>query len=193
MAIPDAEAIDGFSFPAATTAVRPDWRLAMENEVVELFDELRDPVLRYVLSFGLSLHDGEEVTQEVFLALLRHLQAGKSRRSLRGWIFRVGHNLALKRRYANQRSPASAESDWDIVERQPDRSPSPEDRAWSLQRRSRLLAIFRALPEEDQRCIRLRSEGLRYREIAKVLGISLGSVSTLLARSIALLVRADEA
>jgi RNA polymerase sigma-70 factor (ECF subfamily) len=193
VAISDAEAIDRLSFPAATTAEVVDRRPAIEDEVVGLFDELRNPVLRYVLSFGLPVHDGEEVTQEVFLALLRHLQARKSRRSLRGWIFRVAHNLALKRRQANRRSPASAESHWGMAEQQPDRSPSPEDRAWSLERRRRLLAVFHALPEDDRCCLRLRSEGLRYREIAEVLGISLGSVSMSLARSIARLIRADEA
>jgi RNA polymerase sigma-70 factor, ECF subfamily len=37
----------------------------------------------------------------------------------------------------------------------------------------------------------LRAEGLRYREIAQILGISLGSVSTFLTRSLAKLFRAD--
>jgi RNA polymerase sigma-70 factor (ECF subfamily) len=37
----------------------------------------------------------------------------------------------------------------------------------------------------------MRAEGLRYREIATVLGISLGSVSVFLTRSLAKLIRAD--
>ena len=40
---------------------------------------------------------------------------------------------------------------------------------------SRLMAVVHALPEADQGCLRLRAEGLRYREIAAVLGMSLGS------------------
>jgi RNA polymerase sigma-70 factor (ECF subfamily) len=54
-----------------------------------------------------------------------------------------------------------------------------------------LQAVVRALPENDQHCLRLRSEGLRYREIATVLGMSLGAVSISLTRSLARLVRAD--
>ena len=42
--------------------------------------------------------------QEVFLALLQHLQRGKSRADLRGWMFRVAHNLALKQRSRARRS-----------------------------------------------------------------------------------------
>src|SRR5208282_6900840 len=125
----------------------------IEREVMELFEQFRNPLLRYALSFGLSVHDGEEVIQEVFLALFRHLQLGKSRKNLRGWIFRVGHNLALKRRYANQRSLDRIASDSTIAEKQPDPSANPEEQLSSAQRRERLLAVVRALPEADQGCL----------------------------------------
>jgi RNA polymerase sigma-70 factor (ECF subfamily) len=60
-----------------------------------------------------------------------------------------------------------------------------------MQRRRHLLAVVQALPQTDQSCLRLRAEGLRYREIAAVLGVSLGTVSTSLARSLSRLSRAD--
>jgi RNA polymerase sigma-70 factor (ECF subfamily) len=61
----------------------------------------------------------------------------------------------------------------------------------AAQRRQRLLAVVQALPANDQQCLRLRAEGLRYREIATVLGMSLGAVSISLTRSLARLARAD--
>lgn len=158
---------------------------------MNLFEQFRDPLLRYAVSFGISMHDAEEVTQEVFLSLFRHLQLRRSRKNLRGWIFRVAHNLALKQRYANQRSRDATASDWTIVERQVDLSPNPEEYVSFTQRQRRLLAVFHALPEEDQYCLRLRAEGVRYREIAVLLGISLGAVSMSLTRSLARLIRAD--
>lgn len=163
-----------------------------ERAVIMLFDQLRDPVVRYVLSFGLSVHDAEEVTQEVFLALFGHLQKGKSRRNLRGWIFRVAHNLALKRRGTNQRSQNQTHLDRRIAENRLDSSPNPEEQVLSAQRQRRLLAVLNVLPEEDQCCLRLRAEGLRYREIARVLGISLGAVSISLTRSLGRLMCADK-
>jgi RNA polymerase sigma-70 factor (ECF subfamily) len=54
-----------------------------------------------------------------------------------------------------------------------------------------LLAVVDALPDDDQSCLRLRAEGLRYREIAAVLNMSLGAVSISLTRSLARLMRAD--
>lgn len=162
------------------------------EEVVELFDELRDRLLRYLLCLGLSAHDSEDVIQESFLLLFQHLQRGKSRQNLRGWIFRVSRNLALKRRSANRRSlQAEVKFDAATTNQCRDLNPNPEEQLASSQRHKRLLAVACALPEQDRNCLYLRAEGLRYREIAEALGISLGSVAASMARSLARLGRAD--
>jgi RNA polymerase sigma-70 factor, ECF subfamily len=163
----------------------------IEREVMNLFDQFRNPLLRYVLSFGVPVQDAEEIIQEVFLSLFRHLQLGRSRKNLRGWIFRVAHNLTLKQRHANQKLRDKTASDWTVAQERFDPSPNPEEQMSSAQRRRRLLAVVDALPETDQGCLRLRAEGLRYREIADVLGMSLGAVSISLTRSLARLIRAD--
>jgi RNA polymerase sigma-70 factor (ECF subfamily) len=163
----------------------------IEGEVMELFDEFRNPLLRYGLSLGLSMHDAEEVVQEVFLALFRHLHLGRSNKNLRGWLFRVTHNLVLKQRLANQASRQWMAGDTDVADEHADPAPGPEEQLSAAQRRHRLQAVVQALPENDQHCLRLRAEGLRYREIATVLGMSLGAVSVSLTRSLARLIRAD--
>jgi RNA polymerase sigma-70 factor (ECF subfamily) len=183
--------IDELHFSSAASAAASAKPSEIEREVMELFEKFRNPLLRYALSFGVPVHDAEEIIQEVFLSLFRHLQLRRSRKNLRGWIFRVAHNLALKRRYANQRLRDRIASDGTIVEDQLDPSPNPEEQLSSAQRRRRLVAVVHALPEADQGCLRLRAEGLRYREIAAALGISLGAVSISLTRSLARLIRAD--
>jgi RNA polymerase sigma-70 factor, ECF subfamily len=189
MSTSPTDSVNELLFPArAMSSANPS---QIEREVMELFEQFRSPLLRYVLSFGIPVHDAEEVTQEVFLSLFRHLQLLRSRQNLRGWVFRVAHNLALKKRSANQKLPEATASDWVVAEKQLDPSPSPEEQVSFRQRQRRLLAVLSALPEDDQRCLRLRAEGLRYREIAEVLGISLGSVSISLTRSLARLKRAD--
>jgi RNA polymerase sigma-70 factor, ECF subfamily len=163
-----------------------------EIEVVDLFEELRDRLLRYLLALGLSVHDGEEIVQESFLLLFQHLRRGKSRQNLRGWIFRVARNLALKRRAADQaRSRRIVEFDETSPEQSVSGSLNPEEQLQGKLRQKRLLAVVQALPEVDQSCLCMRAEGLRYREIAAALGISLGSVAASLARSLAKLGRAD--
>ena len=158
----------------------------LEEEVTGLFRQLRNPLLRYLLAFGLLEHYGEEIIQEVFLALFRHLKLGKSRRNLRGWVFRVAHNLGLKRRVAVRQERHEATND-----QRCDPALNPEQQLASMQRQQLLRAVFNALAEPDQCCLLLRAEGLRYREIAQVLNISLGAVSISLARSVDRLERAS--
>jgi RNA polymerase sigma-70 factor (ECF subfamily) len=189
--MPPADSINGQPFPSIADSATSGKPSEIGQEVMELFEQFRMPLLRYTVSFGISVHDAEEVIQEVFLSLFRHLQLRRSRKNLRGWIFRVAHNLALKRLYASQKSQTKTSSDWTIAEEQVDPSPNPEEQLSSAQRRHRLLAVVHALPETDQGCLRLRAEGLRYREIAAVLGMSLGAVSLSLTRSLARLIRAD--
>jgi len=165
---------------------RRDSRL--EEEVVALFDQFREPLLRYLSTFGLEMADREDVIQETFLALFQHLQRGKSRENLRAWLFRVGHNIALKRRLQNRRQFDGMGGD----EIAADPALGPERQALEGEKRERLFAVVAALPELDRRCLFLRAEGLRYREIASVLEMSLGAVSLSLSRSVARMTRAVE-
>ena len=69
VASPSSESILEFALPAVKareSALAPS---GIEKEVIELFDQLRSPLLRYVFSFGLATADGEEIIQEAFLAL----------------------------------------------------------------------------------------------------------------------------
>jgi RNA polymerase sigma-70 factor (ECF subfamily) len=161
------------------------------EEVVGLFDQWRDRLLRYVVSFGLSGQDGEDIVQEVFLALFSHLRKGRSRGNLRAWLFRVAHNQALKQRGQTRFGPQQLVDEFlpDFV---PDANPNPEDQAAGNQRRQHMLAVVNALPKQDHLCLMLRAEGLRYREIAEVLDISLGAVSISLERSLTRLARAAQ-
>ncbi len=186
---PDSTALPALRTNSATEG--GNGRDRLEAEVVALFDELRDPLLRYLSSFGLSLPDGEEVLQEAFLALFQHLDRGKSRENLRGWLFRVAHNLALKRRYRIRRD-AEAQVERGVGDLAIEPGPNPEDQMVRSQTQQRLLAVVQALPEQDRLCLFLRAEGLRYREIAGILDMSLGAVSLSLARSLARIARSTE-
>ena len=160
--------------------------------MIALFDQFRDRLLRYLLTFGLTVADGEEVVQETFLALFQHLERGRSRENLHAWLFRVAHNLALRRRYRLRRDVEVAHEDATREVVAVDPAPSPEDRVLNAELRERLLAAVDALPEADRRCLWLRAEGLRYREIAQVLEMSLGSVAASLGRSLARMARVAE-
>jgi RNA polymerase sigma-70 factor (ECF subfamily) len=164
----------------------------LEAEITGLFDEFRPGLLRYLSSFGLLREDGEEIVQEVFVLLFLHLRAGKPRSNIRGWIFRVAHNLGLKRRESIHRLMKTVLPLDPQSESQLDAAPDPEQHLASFQRWTRILAVVNVLPEQDRRCLYLRAEGLRYRDIAHILDTSLGGVALSLARSLARLKKVDQ-
>ena len=166
----------------------------LEAEVLALFDRLRNRLLSYVLRFTpLTLQDGEEVVQEAFLALFHHVQRGRSRENLSAWLFRVVHNLGLKRLQAYRRDSQSVVALTSAVEQTlADPGLNPEDALAREETQRRLFAVVKALTEQNQRCLALRAEGLRYREIADVLGISLGAVAKSLERSLERITRAAQ-
>lgn len=163
----------------------------IEQLVVDLFEQFRTPMLRYLATLGLAHADGEEIVQEVFLLLCKHLRRGRPRQNLRGWLFRVAHNQALKSRCRTQRA-GEIKAGGDAREYAIDPAPSPEAQMAAAQYQGRVQMVVEALPEQDRRCLFLRAEGLRYREIAQVLDMSLGAISLSLARSLARIARAME-
>ena len=182
----------GASLPASLLGYGAESAASTHEEVLHLFDECAPGLRRYVGAFGLTAEVTEDVVQEVFLQLFRHLRLGRSRANLRGWIFRVGHNQALKHREKAARRHRW-EGTWDVrlVERVIDPAANPEQQLADDRRVRRLRAVVRALPERDRQCLFLRAEGLGYRDIAKTLNISLGGVAKSLARTMTRLTNAD--
>ncbi len=185
--VPQDTALD-LVLPVPRRAVDPS---PAHGEVLELFDECRGGVQRYVRSFGVGPSDAEDVVQETFLALHRHLLRDGNRSNLRGWVFRVARNLALKRRARRSWSARIVLAGGSVRDRI-DPGSNPEERLLAGQRQSHLQAVIRALPHRDRQCLQLRAEGLRYRDIAAALGVSVGTVAGSLARAATRVRRADE-
>src|SRR5262249_28589215 len=141
---------------------RPAAAVPAEQEVMRLFDACAPALLRYVASFGLQRDEAEDVVQDVFLSLFHHLQRGRSRHHLKGWLFRVAHNLALRQRRNARRRQANRSWDEDAIALHPDPAPNPESRLAAHERHRRLTSVFHALPERDRQCLSLRAEGFRY-------------------------------
>ena len=156
----------------------------ISEDVLRLFDACGPMVRRYVRSCGISPDVADDIVQETFVALFQHLRRGGGRENLRGWVMQVGYRLALKHRRGEGRKgrwqgPWHAEATG-----VPDPAAGPEETCLARDDRHRLRAVFRALPERERQCVCLRAEGLRYREIAAVLGVSLGGVAKALTRAV---------
>ena len=185
----DGEVLPATELPAGQPEI-PAPRLLLPlreyavQEVAGLFDQLRDPLYRYFLCLGLSHDDAGDGVQETFLRLHQHLRRHGDSTNLRGWIFQVARNLVRNqiKRAGRQRTEALDE----VIARQAsggDPVGSPEEQ---VLRRERLLRLQRAIAKltpPQRECLRLRASGLRYREIAEVMGIGISSVGELVQRA----------
>ena len=156
----------------------------VRDDVLQLFDAHAAAVHRYVRSCGIASDVADDIVQEAFVALFQHLRKGGGAENLRGWVMQVGYRLALKHRRTEWRR-ARWQGPWEVeAVRVPDPSAGPEDACEATEDQQRLRAVLKALPERDRQCVCLRAEGLRYREIAEVLGVSLGAVAKSLTRAV---------
>ncbi len=169
-------------------------REAARTQTVDLFRELREPLGRYVASLGVNQPENEELVQEVFLRLHRHLSAhsGLLDRNLAGWVFRVAHNLVRDRRRGWHGRNV------DSIEDRPEAAlasapgDSPEQRVLHLEKVKLLRSALTALPDQQRQCLHLRAEGQRYREIAAALGVSVTKVAEMIREALAQIGRARD-
>jgi RNA polymerase sigma-70 factor (ECF subfamily) len=163
----------------------------VQDRVLRLFDEHAPALRRYIASFNVERSVTDDVLQDVFLALFRHLSIGRPETNLKGWLFQVAHNLALNQRRRTLRR-SSFEAAWDpsVAATHPAHS-NPEQLLAGRQRQAHLWRVLRQMPERDRQCIYLRAEGFGYREIARTLRLSLGSVAKAVARGLGRLRAAD--
>jgi RNA polymerase sigma-70 factor (ECF subfamily) len=170
--------MSGDSFPLSLPLSR---FATSECEATELFQELRKPLLRYLAGLGLSPDEAQDIAQDSFLALHKHLSAGGPRTNIRSWLFRVAHNRARNcqqsyvQRMAEPLDPVS-----DVASQQA----SPEQLVLTNEKFQRLDMAVRSLDPQQRECLMLRAEGLRYREIADVLDLSTSTVADIIERAI---------
>jgi RNA polymerase sigma-70 factor, ECF subfamily len=150
-----------------------------------LYRELRKPLLRYLVCLGLSSDEAQDVVQDAFLLLHRHLASGGSPENIRGWLFRVAHNQARNRQNRYDRR-FRASDDYE-TERLVDEA-TPEHALLEKERFQQLGKALRLLAPAERECLLLRAAGLRYREIGEVLGMARSTVGDTVERAIKKLV-----
>jgi RNA polymerase sigma-70 factor (ECF subfamily) len=160
-------------------------RLAQRDQVVDLYDQLRTSLYGYLISLGLIPQEADDVVQDAFLRLFAFLESGGRVQNPRSWVFRVGHNLALNLQKRERRLISdNGEPGHSTTFRGSAMSPSPEEVYICNEQYRRLKTALPQLTQHQLACLQLRAEGLRYREIADVLGVTVSAVSETLKRAV---------
>ncbi len=157
--------------------------LTLEEKVARYFEQWREPVHRYVVAaFGDSA-EAEDMTQEAFLQLYRCLHGGQSIANVRAWLFRTAHNLASNRLRNEQFIELLDEKGWeDLRQKLKESAVNPEQRLLELEKFTRLRVAIGRLTQAERQCLHLRTKGLRYREIAEILGLGTSTIAETLYR-----------
>jgi RNA polymerase sigma-70 factor, ECF subfamily len=156
-----------------------------KNHIVELYDEVRPSLMAYLSGLQVSVDEAEDIVQESFLRLVRHLAQSRQEENLRGWLFRVAHNLTMDLFRAGKRYAETTDTDTSIVLELADTSLGPEELALKREELRRVWAAMGRLTAQQRYAVLLRAEGLRYREIGAVLGMNAQRVAELVQRALA--------
>ena len=158
----------------------------MRKSIVDLYDSLRSGLFAYLISLGLNRNQAEDIVHDSFLKLIQHLMNKDDQDDLRGWVFRVAHNLAINPHHsAYHRLSDSIGGDDVLLTKFVDSSLSPEELVIRKEELSRVQAAMSRLTQQQRYAVLLRAEGLRYREISEVLGVSTQRVIELVQRALA--------
>lgn len=151
-----------------------------EEFVTDLYVKLRPFLLSYVYHLIGSTRDAEDVVQVAFIQLFDQLKTGVEIQNVRGWLYRVVHNLAIELvRRAGRRE--SLFKQWIQDYTPPIAEASAEE---TLIKREQIELSLSRLNEKERHCLMLRAEGLSYQEIADVIDTTAKSVSVYLARGL---------
>jgi RNA polymerase sigma-70 factor (ECF subfamily) len=167
-------------FLTANTASAP---MTLSERVHSLFEQLRVPVFRYVMRKTRDSGRAEEITQETFLRLFRYLKEERPVDNPKAWLFTVANNLAIDASRGDSHIQDLDETTWNRIEDKRLRAADPEQLTLQRERLERLRLVVLNLTALQRECLHLRAEGLRYREIADLMNISVSTVADAVRRA----------
>jgi len=144
--------------------------------VLEYYDREHPALVRYLCFLNVDPETAKEIVQDCFVKLHEHLQSDGDASNLRAWLYRVAHNLARN----SQMSARARKTDSlrEAAHIEPVASgESAEERLLAEERLRQLRDGMMNLPEPQRQALVLRSQGLKYREIAQALGLSTSTVA----------------
>jgi RNA polymerase sigma-70 factor (ECF subfamily) len=144
----------------------------------ELVRRYRGRVFAYALSSVGSRPDAEEITQDVFVKVYRAAHRFDSQYRFTTWLYTIASNTCKNKFRSRRRRRGDVSLD---AEKSPVHPASEEPGPLEVYERNVEIAAVRdainQLPPRYRQVLYLRYvEGLSYKEIAEVLGLSLGNV-----------------
>lgn len=139
-------------------------------------------ILRVARGYTIADEDRQDLAQEILLQMWCSLPRFEGRAKESTWIYRVALNTALAWRRADSRRCRRFTPLLEVEDIPADETEG-RARLDNEEALARLYGAIRALPKVDAALVMLHLDGLSYREIAEVLGVSEGNVGVKLTRA----------
>ena len=134
-----------------------------------------------------SLDDARDVTQDAFVLAFEKLGTFRGDSAFYSWLFRIAYNAAMTRKRKDRRQPGSIERARQERGEEPSDERLDTDPGAALDSEERQGLVRNALDElgEDYRTAIVLKEidGLRYDEIAEIVGCPIGTVRSRIHRA----------
>ncbi len=124
----------------------------------------------------------EEIAADVFCKLSRHWTLFHGKGELTAWVYRVATNAGLDALRSNSRR-RRREQEAGVETLRTARQDGALEELLRAEQCARVRDVLSTLKPRDAQMLLLRSNGMAYKEIAEALGITPGSVGTMLARA----------
>ncbi|HVR96088.1 MAG TPA: sigma-70 family RNA polymerase sigma factor [Thermoanaerobaculia bacterium] len=170
-----------------TLVLRIQQGVEVEANFRRLFDRYYASVIQFFRNQGFQEQDASDLTQDAFLRVYRSVEQFRHDARFRTWLLTIVGNVwrnELRRLHSGKREARQVSLDETTEEGQkaleiPDGSVAePLTRLQEEERMKDVQKAVESLPPQMRRCVLLRAQGLKYREIADILQISIETVKS---------------
>ena len=145
-----------------------------EAAYTRLVDRYKRPLYSHIRGIVIDHDDADDVLQNTFVKVYRHLDSFKGESKLFSWIYRIATNEALShlRQKAKRSGVGSSEYQEQMVSRL-----RADDYFDGGELEIRLQKAVALLPEKQQLVFRMKYyQDLKYEQISEILGTSVGAL-----------------
>lgn len=154
------------------------------------FEDYFESVLGFFLRKGFSREEAEDLTQETFLRVYQSIGGFRGEASLKTWIVQIATNTwrnEIRKRRADKRGGSEISLEEEVEKRESIRADRPLpgwekgssgalDEILVEEGKRKLRDALENLPPRMRNCVLLRIQDLKYREIADLMEVSIGTV-----------------
>jgi len=159
--------------PRPLPAEETTWIVAAQrgdrSAYARVVDAYWDRLYRWLFRMTHDRHKAEDLTQETFLKALAAIASFRPGSNFRAWLFRIGHNNFVNLKRGEKRATQTLPDE----PTQADGTPGPQEMASDRETLARVNKAVADLPSDFRSALLLRAEeGLSFREVAAILGIT---------------------